>query len=194
MVVGFIYNLNYLCNRSYHHWCCGFDSCPGWGVQYYVIKFVSDLRKVCGFLWVLRFPVTYFTTIYGRSLNLGIIPFMVTELCPLIKKNNHFLFSFPYFSNRLEIFAQRFWLNCLVIFCHLHKKMWRAQDQNIFKSNNYIFQLLAFIKKNYNGHNYIHLSSHFFCFKTFVVTERKTTNLSFFFQLMKGQNFVEQLK
>ena len=24
--------------------------------QHYVIKFVSDLWKVCGFLWVLRFP------------------------------------------------------------------------------------------------------------------------------------------
>ena len=24
--------------------------------QYYVIKFVSDLRQVCGFLWVLQFP------------------------------------------------------------------------------------------------------------------------------------------
>ena len=26
-------------------------------IQYYVIKFVSDLRQVCGFLWVLRFPL-----------------------------------------------------------------------------------------------------------------------------------------
>ena len=25
-------------------------------IQYYVIKFVSDLRQVCGFLRVLRFP------------------------------------------------------------------------------------------------------------------------------------------
>ena len=25
-------------------------------IQYYVIKFVSDLRKVSGFLWILRFP------------------------------------------------------------------------------------------------------------------------------------------
>ena len=25
-------------------------------IQYYVIKFVSDLRQVSGFLWVLRFP------------------------------------------------------------------------------------------------------------------------------------------
>jgi len=25
-------------------------------MQHYVIKFVSDLRQVSGFLWVLRFP------------------------------------------------------------------------------------------------------------------------------------------
>ena len=25
-------------------------------IQHYVIKFVSDLRQVCGFLWALRFP------------------------------------------------------------------------------------------------------------------------------------------
>jgi hypothetical protein len=27
-----------------------------YSMQYYVIKFVSDLRQVCGFLRVLRFP------------------------------------------------------------------------------------------------------------------------------------------
>ena len=41
---------------AYHHWCCEFESWSGRGVQQYVIKFVSDLRQVCGFLWVLRFP------------------------------------------------------------------------------------------------------------------------------------------
>jgi hypothetical protein len=41
---------------AYHHWCCGFESQSGRGVQYYVIKFVSDLRQVGGFLRVLRFP------------------------------------------------------------------------------------------------------------------------------------------
>ena len=41
---------------AYHHWCCEFKSRTGRGVQHYVIKFVSDLRQVSGFLWVLRFP------------------------------------------------------------------------------------------------------------------------------------------
>ena len=27
-----------------------------YSIQYYVMKFVSDLRQVGGFLWVLRFP------------------------------------------------------------------------------------------------------------------------------------------
>jgi len=53
MVVGFTttYTIS-----VYHHWCCELESRSGRGVQYYVIKFVSDLRHVSGFLRVLRFP------------------------------------------------------------------------------------------------------------------------------------------
>jgi hypothetical protein len=40
---------------AYHHWWCEFESRSGCGVQHYVIKFVSDLRQVDGFLLVLRF-------------------------------------------------------------------------------------------------------------------------------------------
>ena len=32
------------------------ESRSGQGVQHYVIKIVSDLRQVGGFLWVLQFP------------------------------------------------------------------------------------------------------------------------------------------
>ena len=28
-----------------------------YSIQHYVIKFVSDLRQFCGFLWLLRFPL-----------------------------------------------------------------------------------------------------------------------------------------
>jgi hypothetical protein len=42
--------------NAYHHWCCEFESWSGKGVQQYVIKFVSNLWQVGGFLWVLRFP------------------------------------------------------------------------------------------------------------------------------------------
>jgi hypothetical protein len=36
--------------------CCEIKSRSGRGVQHYVIKFVSNLRQVSGFLRVLRFP------------------------------------------------------------------------------------------------------------------------------------------
>ena len=44
MVVGFI--------------CCELVSHSGevYSIQHYVIKFVSDLQQICGFLWILRFP------------------------------------------------------------------------------------------------------------------------------------------
>ena len=41
---------------AYHHWYCEFESRSGWRVQHYVIKFVSDLGQIGGFLRVLRFP------------------------------------------------------------------------------------------------------------------------------------------
>jgi hypothetical protein len=34
-----------------------------YSIQHYVIKFVSDLRQVGGFLWVLRFPPSINLTI-----------------------------------------------------------------------------------------------------------------------------------
>jgi hypothetical protein len=37
---------------AYHHWCYGFDSHSGKGVQHHEITFVSDLRQVGGFLSV----------------------------------------------------------------------------------------------------------------------------------------------
>ena len=54
-VVGF--TTTYAIN-VYHHWCCLFESRSERGVPHYVIKFVSDLRQVGGFLWVLRFPLS----------------------------------------------------------------------------------------------------------------------------------------
>jgi serine protease inhibitor ecotin len=43
MVVGF--TTTYAMS-AYNHWCCGFESLSGWGVQHYVIKFVSDELQV----------------------------------------------------------------------------------------------------------------------------------------------------
>ena len=62
MVVGFITAYAIGC---YHHWCCWFECHSGRGVQYYMIKFASDLRQVCSFLRLLRFspPITLTATI-----------------------------------------------------------------------------------------------------------------------------------
>jgi hypothetical protein len=38
---------------AYHHWCCEFESQSVRGAQHYVIKFISDLQQIGGFL---RFP------------------------------------------------------------------------------------------------------------------------------------------
>ena len=47
MVVGFTTTY---ASGAYDHWCCEFESRSRRGVQHYVIKFVSDLRQVVGFL------------------------------------------------------------------------------------------------------------------------------------------------
>jgi len=54
MVFGFTTTYRYTIS-AYHHWC-EFEFWSGRGVQHYVIKFVSDLRQIDAFLWVLRFP------------------------------------------------------------------------------------------------------------------------------------------
>jgi len=53
MVVGF--TTTYAIG-AYHHWW-EFEYRSRRGVHHYVIKFVSDLRQVAGFLRVLRFPL-----------------------------------------------------------------------------------------------------------------------------------------
>jgi hypothetical protein len=42
-------------NQTYRHWRCDFESHPGevYSIQHYVIKLVSDLRQLSGFLRVL---------------------------------------------------------------------------------------------------------------------------------------------
>ena len=47
MLVGF--TVTYATSDSRHR-CCDLESRSGRGVQHYLIKFVSDLRQVCGFL------------------------------------------------------------------------------------------------------------------------------------------------
>ena len=51
MVVGFTNTYEI---TDYRHWCGELESRSGRGVQHNMIKFVSDLRQVGGFLWVLH--------------------------------------------------------------------------------------------------------------------------------------------
>ena len=55
MVVGF--TTTYAIS-VYHHYSCEYEPVHGkvFSMQHYVIKFVSDLRQVDGFLMVLRLP------------------------------------------------------------------------------------------------------------------------------------------
>ena len=46
--ISVYHHLHVVCSNPTHDEVCS--------IQYYVIKFVSDLRQVVGFLWVLRFP------------------------------------------------------------------------------------------------------------------------------------------
>jgi hypothetical protein len=51
---------------AYQHRCCEFVSRWGRGVQHFVIKFVSDVRQVSGFLRVFLFPPPIKLTIKDR--------------------------------------------------------------------------------------------------------------------------------
>jgi len=55
MVVGFTTTCAI---SAYHHLSCEFEPCSGevYSIQHYVIKFVSYLRQVGGFLRAIRFP------------------------------------------------------------------------------------------------------------------------------------------
>ena len=78
---------------AYHHWCCEFESRSGRDAQHYVIKFVSDLRQVGGFLRVLRFPspisieVNHKPWFWGKFLNLN-LNHVIYILCCITVKNS----------------------------------------------------------------------------------------------------------
>ena len=58
MVAAFM--VIYAISAYHHQCCCGFESLSGevYSMQYYVIKFVSDLWQVVDFLRVFQFPPT----------------------------------------------------------------------------------------------------------------------------------------
>ena len=91
MVVGF--TTTYAIS-AYHHWFCEFESRPGWGVQHYVIKFVSDLRQVGSFLRVLWFYSTNKTDSHDiAEILLKVALSTIKKQYKVYKKDNHFSFS-----------------------------------------------------------------------------------------------------
>ena len=93
MVVGFI--TTYAIS-AYHHLCCDFESHSGevYAIQQYVIKFLSDLRQVGGFLRVLRFPppikltATITEILLKLALNTITFPPLLTILIALIQNKS----------------------------------------------------------------------------------------------------------
>jgi hypothetical protein len=71
-----------------------------YSIQHYVIKFVSDLWQVCGFLWVLRFPppIKLTDTIYCNwniVASINTIILTLNQICGFLKA------AFYVFSHRV---------------------------------------------------------------------------------------------
>ena len=89
MVVGF--TTTYTISAD-HHWCCEFESRSERGIQHYVIKFVSDVRQVGGYLRELWFPplikltwsVHFLVADRGCPLNLGLSGYNTVRLCEVL--------------------------------------------------------------------------------------------------------------
>ena len=93
MVVGFTTTLAI---SAYHHWCCEFKSLSGRGVQHYVMKFVSDLRQVGGFLRVLQFPPRITD---GHNITEIFLKVAFNTIIPIPKPNHLTLTSIFNFCN-----------------------------------------------------------------------------------------------
>ena len=65
---------------------CGFEPHAGevYWIQHYVIKFVSDLRQVCGFLGALRFPPPIKTDRHGIAEIL--LKLALNTITPLVSR------------------------------------------------------------------------------------------------------------
>ena len=136
MVVGFTTTHTI---GAYHHWCCGFDSRSGRGVQHYVINFVSDLRQVGGFLRVIRFPPT--NKIDHHDITEILSKVALNTIKPTNQSKLHFYFL--YFTQTLlkkkkNVFIKN---NKILVFCRekkylLEKERWMYPVLILIKNNN----------------------------------------------------------
>jgi hypothetical protein len=104
MVVGF--TTTYAIG-AYHHLCCEFESSSGWGVQHYLIKFVSDMQQVYVFIQAVVF-------VSELSLHLK-YPLAFTLVDNMWRKNNFILVVVEQKvlnTNKFIIFKIYFYIFC----------------------------------------------------------------------------------
>ena len=84
----------YFILRNIFQWCNCSRSGEAYSIQHYVIKFVSDLRQVGGFLQILRFPPPIKLTATAEILLKVALNTIILTLTPII------LHKFDIFSRR----------------------------------------------------------------------------------------------
>ena len=103
-----------------------------YSMQHYVIKFVSDLLQVCGFLQVLRFPPPMRLDRHNKTENL-----LKVTLNTINQPNHHF-------SHYVHLIAaaDRFQSICLNVVCHISKKpLQRKHGEKYWKTKNVVSYL-----------------------------------------------------
>jgi len=94
-VVAVIVYGSWIVISAYHHWSCEFESRSGRGVHLYVIKFVSDLQQISGFLRVLWFPPPIQTDHHD------IAEILLKVALTTIKQQQHAIDTFPWSADYL---------------------------------------------------------------------------------------------
>jgi hypothetical protein len=159
MIVGFttIYAIS-----AHHHWCCEVESQSGWGVQHYVIKFVSDLRQVSSFLRFLppikltaritNAPILHGDTLYNKRTkykkNFAELPFANVVFDRMVMIFYGICnFCFICYALGLLQYSKSVWSNCL----HIHKLYFNASKlyQKREKLPNVSFEIMLIIIRKY---------------------------------------------
>ena len=124
------------CDRmANHHWCCEFESRLGRGVQHYVIKFISDLRQVDGFLQILRFPPPLKLTAtiqlnlvkycwkWHQTNQLSLIRTSLLVNDTLIKFLDHHYVLYPYINRKIH-FVKHYSPLKIIVYRTLHSVLY----------------------------------------------------------------------
>ena len=130
MVVGF--TTTYAIS-AYHHWSCEFESRSGWGVQHYVIKFVSDLWQVGCFLWSPQVSSTNKTDCHDITeillkVALNTIKQNKQQNCK-VRNNDIYIRIFRYFYFIFNLYSYfKNWINNVWHTCANFVCLWNLQN------------------------------------------------------------------